>query len=252
MSELDQTYTEVIRLPSCKANVYPDNPELSGDIRIRMMDVNDEKKVFGSVSEDMINRLLKSCVVEPEDFDPLVLIPNDRHYLLVKLRVLSYGDQYHGEGVCPECGAEEEFAYSIDDVPIFELDEEFKDPIEVTLPVCKREVGIRILRQKDVDAIKAKAKQMAKSSNVNVREVEFVERVVRKIASIDGKPVNRAEAELFVKGLKAKDRAYMEYILDKTKLGYDNVITVKCSKCGEEYEIPFRLTGEFFRPRFDF
>ena len=38
----------------------------------------------------------------------------------------------------------------------------------------------------------------------------------------------------------------MEYLLDSTKLGYDSVITVTCSKCGDEYEIPFRMTGEFY------
>ena len=124
------TYTEVVRLPSSKSGVYKDHPELQGDITLRMMDVGDEKKVFGSYSDDIVSALLKSCVVSPEDFDPDELIPNDRHFLLVKLRVLSYGANYHGEGICPECGNTEEHRFSIDDIPIYELPEDFEEPIK--------------------------------------------------------------------------------------------------------------------------
>ena len=248
---MSEIYTDIVRLPSHKANMYPDNPELSGDIELRMMDVGDEKKVFGSYSEDMISTLLKACVVKPEGFDPELLIPNDRHFLLVKLRVLSYGDSYHGDGVCPECEHDEEHAFSIDDVPVYELDENFCEPIEANLPVCKKKVGMRVLRQKDLSRIRSKAKKLSKTSDISVKEIEFTEKIVNRIVTIDGNEVTRSEAESFVKTLKARDRAYMEYVLDKTKLGYDTMVTVTCSKCGEEYEIPFRMTTEFFRPRFD-
>lgn len=245
-------YTQEVYLPSHKANVYPDNPEYSGPFTIRMMTVEDEKRVFSSTSDDALNNLLKSCVVSPENFNPADLIPNDRHFLLVKLRILSYGDSYHSVLVCPECGhTDEDFKFSLDDVAINELNEDFTEPFYVDLPICGQKVGLRVLRTRDLNQITSKAKRLAKSTNANAKEVEFIQKLVKKIVSIDGKEVTQPEAEKFVKSMAALDRAKIDDVFENQKLGYEGFVTVECPKCGESVDVPFRLHREFLHPRFD-
>lgn len=245
-------YTQEVYLPSHKANLYPDNPEYSGPITIRMMTVADEKKVFGSTSDDSLDNLIKSCVVSPENFNPQDLVPNDRHFLLVKIRILSYGDTYHGLFLCDECGhTDEDYKFSLEEVHVNELDESFEEPFIVSLPVAKKTLGLRVLRQKDLKQITAKAKKIAKSTSANAKEIEFVQRLVKKIVSIDGEKVTSAEAEKFVNSMMALDRAKIDSVFEGQKLGYESFCTVECPKCGEEVKVPFRLHSEFFRPRID-
>lgn len=242
-------YETTVKLPS-RGVFYPEHPELAEGIVLRMMNTNDEKKVFGSTSDDVISTLIKSCVTNIE-IDPDMLVAADRHYLLMKLRIHTYGDAYHIEGECPHCGAEREMKISLDDIPIYELPEDFEEPFEMTLPLSKKKVGIRVLRTSDVKKIRSKAKKMAKEMNVQVREVEYLQRLARQIVTIDGEDVKPGEADKFVKEMLARDSAYIKFKLDEIKLGYDDSITVTCPECGEEYDAPIRMTGEFFRPRFD-
>lgn len=243
------TYETTITLPS-GGRLYPEVPELAGPIVIRMMDTNDEKKIFGSTSEDMISTLIKDCVVNIK-FDPDILVSADRHYILMKLRIHTYGDDYHVEGVCPECGLQKEFKISLDDLTVYELPEDFVEPIEMTLPLSGTTVGIRVLRTDDAKKIRSRAKKMNKEMGVPAKEAEYMLRMARQIVTIDGKEVKPGEADKFVKEMKARDSAYIKFKLDETKLGYDDAITITCPECGEEYEVGFRMTGEFFRPRFD-
>lgn len=245
-------YTQEVYLPSHKANVYPNNPEYAGPITLRMMTVADEKKVFSSTSDNALNNLIKSCVVSPEGFNPADLLPNDRHFLLVKLRILSYGDSYHSVLVCPECGhIDKDFKFSLDDVEVNELDEDFQEPFYVDLPVCGKKVGLRALRTRELTQITSKAKKLAKDTNANTKEVEFVQRLVKKIVSIDGEKVSTPEAEKFVASMMALDRAKIDDVFEHQKLGYEGFVVAECPKCGETVEVPFRLHREFLHPRFD-
>lgn len=245
-------YTQEVLLPSHKANIYPDHPEYSGPITIRMMRVDDEKKVFGATSDDSLDNLIKACVVSPENFNPQDLIPNDRHFLLVKIRILSYGDTYHGILMCDECGyTDEDYKFSLDDVNINELEESFEEPFTIDLPISKKTVGLKVLRQRDVKTILSKAKKIAKSTSASAKEIEFVQRLVKKIVTIDGEKVTSAEAEKFVNSMMALDRATIDSVFESQKLGYESFCSVECPKCGEEVHVPFRLHSEFFRPRID-
>ena len=245
-------YTQEVYLPSHKANIYSDHPEYSGPITIRMMTVADEKKVFSSTSDEALNNLIKSCVVSPDGFNPADLIPNDRYFLLVKIRILSYGDSYHSIMVCPDCGyTDEDFKFSLDDVEINELDESFEEPFFVNLPVCGKTVGLKVLRTRELSQIISKAKKIAKSTNANAKEVEFVQKLVKKIVSIDGEKISQPEAEKFVSTMAALDRAKIDDVFEHQKLGYESFVVAECPKCGETVEVPFRLHREFLHPRFD-
>lgn len=247
----DVTYTKTIRLPSHKAGIYA-NPIYSGDIVINMIGVKEESATYGNYNDTVLSDLINKCVVSPEGFDVDDLLPNDRHFMLVELRIHSYGDSYHEEGECPFCGNKEEHKFSIsDDITVFELSEDYVEPVEVKLPVSKVTVGVRALRQKEINQIMKVAKANSRKFNKTIKEVEFMERLKKKIVTMNGEEATKDKVEKFVSTMTSQDRIYLEEALNKEQLGYDVLASVSCSTCGETYEVPFRLKYEFFRPRYD-
>lgn len=243
-------YETTVKLPS-KGILYPENPELTGDIVIRMITTDEEKYIMGSSTTDLLTKVLKDCVTSPTTFNPDVLVPADQYFLFQKLRIHTYGDQYHVVGNCPHCGNSREYKISLDDIAIYELPDDFVEPISMTLPYSKDEVSIRILRASDLKSIRNRAKKLAKELKQDFKELNYIHRQSRQIVSINGNDVNPLEAEKYVRKMVGRDSGFIKYTLDNFKLGYDSSISIICDSCGEEFDEEVAMTSEFFRPRFD-
>lgn len=244
-------YTKQIILPSATAknSPYPDNPELQKEITLKMITTGVEKKIYGTWASDSLNNLIKECT-EPQ-VDANLLLPADRFYILVQLREFSYGDEYHVRGICPICGAVTESKISLTDVEVFNLPEDWKEPVEVFLPILKVKVGLKFLREGDNRKIDERAQEYFRTMKIPVMETKFTERLARRIVTIDGEQVDIIKARNFVQDLPARDRVMIDMTLDNFRLGYSETTSVICSQCGNSFDADFRMTGEFFRPRYD-
>lgn len=227
-----------------------DESVYAGPIELDMMGFEQEKMVFGSNTENALDRMLSS-VIKTEGINLDKLVPQDRHFLLIQERIHSYGPNYHIRFKCPYCGVEEEHKIDLTTVPVLEMDEEFKEPIEGVLPLDGRKVGLKILRNGDKKAIEAEIRMKADKLKINPKDLRFELRRVKSIVSIDGSAPKVGEREALLRSLKGRDIAYMDYLINQIQFGYSSTINVTCSGCKEEYEVPFALTSEFFRPRFD-
>ena len=69
--------------------------------------------------------------------------------------------------------------------------------------------------------------------------------------TIDGETPKIGEAAALVKSLKGRDLAYIDHVLNKVQFGFSSTVLTTCSGCKGDFEVPFMLTSEFFRPRFD-
>lgn len=239
-----------VQLPSL-GKPYPENPELAGDIVLKMIGGLQEKRIFGSTGRvDLLDSVLEDCIVSPKV--PIDLLTDqDKHFLLVKLRIHSYGPNYHVTGVNPESGKEEEFQISLDDVPIKQLTEEFVDPIEAILPITKKKVEVKILRTGDRKKVRQRVKRLSKEMNVPAGEQEYITRVAACLVTVDGEKLQGAQKEKFIQDLPGGDIAFIKHLSNKYKYGFSDTITVTSPVTGDEYEAPVAMTGEFFRPRFD-
>ena len=247
---MSTNYETLVQLPS-KGMLYPDNPELQGDITLRMITTNEEKYIMGSTSSDLLNKLLKDCVVSPQGFNPDVLVPADQYFLFQKLRIHSYGDSYHIQGECPHCEASKEYEISLDDIPIHELPDDFTEPITMTLPFSKDEIGVRLLRSSDLKAIKNRAKKLSKELKIDYNELSYLHRIAKQIVSVNGEDLKIVESEKYVREMVGMDSGYIKAQMAKFQLGYDSSIEIICDSCGGEFEEVVQMTGEFFRPRYD-
>lgn len=241
-------YEITANLPS-RGLVY--DGEVNPQINLRHITTKEEKKLIASTSSNALDTLIESCIVEPKGLKVNKLIPADKHYLMLQLRIHTYGSNYHVEGTCPVCSNKKEYSIDLNDFPVIELADDYKDKLKFTLPVSQDELQLRLLTGEDLESIKRQAKKLAKTLRVDVDELEYVIRMSRHIVSINGEEMNDGRAQGYVEAMHAQDSAYFWYMLDEVLVGYDTMIEVVCPKCRNEIEFNMPITGEFFRPRFN-
>lgn len=222
----------------------------AGPIELDMMGFEQEKMIFGSNSEGALDRMLNS-VIKTEGISVDKMVPADRHFLLVQERIHSYGPNYHIKFQCPYCGLEEEHEIDMNTIPILELRDDFTEPIECKLPMDGRVLGLKILRNSDKKAIEAEIRMKAEKLKLNPKDMRFELRRVKSIVSIDGAAPKVGEREALLRSLKGMDLAYIDHVLNKDQFGYSSTVLTTCSSCKESFEVPFVMSSEFFRPRFD-
>lgn len=235
--------TTVVRLPS--HGVF--NPEWSGDIVLDMMGFEEEKMAFGAGTDEALDEVINRCVKSPEGFDASQLTPPDRRFMLMKLRIHTYGDGYHVD--VEENNGEVEEKISLDDIEIKELPEDFEMP-HGKLPTSGDEVAVRLLTVAERRKIDDYATDKARKLGRPFSEIRYETLSAKGIASVNGKEMTTSEADRYLHQLKGKDLAYIRYLQDKFDFGFGTTVTHKC-KDGVTREIYVRMTGEFFRPRFD-
>lgn len=239
-------YETTVKLPS-KGLLYKDVPE---DITIRAMTTSDEKLLFGSTN-NVFAKVLKNCIVEPKNISIEDLLPFDEQFLIMKLRTHTYGSMYRLQGICPECGKKETYEINLDEMEVTYLNEDFKEPIECKLPDSGSTLSLKLLRNRDWESARRQAKKISKSVGCNEKELEYIIRMSKYIKQIDGEDVNDAQAQKFVESMTGKDSAFFWWTIDNSiKCGVETSIPVRCTNCGEEFDLEFTINSEFFRPKF--
>lgn len=242
--------TTTVHLPS-KGRLNLGDSVYAGPIDLKVIGFEQEKKIFGSNGDKVLDRVLSESIVT-EGIKIEELTEMDRMFLLMKLRIHSYGESYTVEGRCPECGRVHEYKISLDDLKIVDLTDDFEEPIAGKLPRNGSEVGVRLLRIKDKRAVEAEARTRYEKLKVPVGESVYSLSMERSILTINGEKPKLGERKALLESLTGMDLAYIDALRKSVDFGYEMETTVKCDACEEEFRVPIRMTGEFFRPRFDF
>jgi hypothetical protein len=241
-------YETTVTLPS-KGILY--NGLIPSEISLRGMTTRDEKIMYASQGGNVFQRILKNCIVQPKNLDTSKLIAADELFLVLQLRMITYGPEYRVDTICPECGQVNTFNVNLGELDVNYLDDNFTEPIIVKLPRSGDTLGLRILRNEDSEFIDRYSKKFAKQFNQNVREVEYICRLAKYISTINNKPVDFGQAKEYVENMMSRDSAEIRSALSKILVGVDTTITKSCSSCGEEFTFVMPLTSEFFRPSFE-
>ncbi|AMM44844.1 baseplate hub subunit [Bacillus phage SP-15] len=242
-------YTEEHKLPSLgKIN------DINPIITLRNMTTAEEKLLLGSTS-NALDQVLNSCIVEPAKLDVNSLISPDKHFILIKLRVLSYGPDYYVKHKCPSCGKLSEYKIDLDKLDVHYLDEDFTEPFdEFTLPVSNKKVALRLPRMSDLNDADAKARKFHKKFPDAKGDMAYVYRLIANIYSVDDDAeMTSIQLQNFVEELHTRDTAYIKNRMSKVKIGIDTTIFEECpnSACGEDVQFELPINSEFFHARFD-
>lgn len=241
-------YETTVTLPS-KGLIY--DGKIPASISMRGMTTKDEKVLYASQGSNVFQKLLKSCITDPKDLDISKLIASDELYLVLQLRMITYGPEYKVDATCPICGKQNTYTIMLNDLTVNYLDDDFKEPIMVTLPKSGDTLALRILRNEDSEFVDRFSKKFAKQFGQDVRGVEFESRLAMYIKEVNGTPIDFETARDYVQNMFSRDSAEIRSAMQRILVGVDTTCVVDCVSCGEEFAFGMPLTSEFFRPTFD-
>ena len=202
--------TETIELPS-KGLIYPEgNPLSSGTIEMKYMTAKEEDILTNQAyiqNGTVIDRLLKSLVVSPINFDDLII--GDKNAIMIAARILGYGKDYkfiyQGKPytvdlseIEPKPLDENQFTRGINSFPF-------------TLPTTGANIEFKILTHADEKKITQEL-QALKKLNAEASP-ESSTRLKHMIVSVDGNTDQKSIREFVDNYMLAKDaRAFREYV----------------------------------------
>jgi len=216
-----------VRLPS-EGRFYS-LPDPSKPITVRPMTFKDEKAMMSSQSgSDIINTLLSRCVSNVNIGDLLLF---DKVFLIMKIRELSYGDEYGVTVQCPSCSKENKVKFFLSQLAVNYAPEELTDPCLVKLRVLDKDAKVKFPRIKDEEYL---SNQEITSNNL-----------WRFITEIDGHTKKTIISSVADK-LPLKDAHTIMDVLGGVGLGVNSNVTFSCGFCSHKGEMALPITPDFF------
>ncbi len=253
MTEERQTnYTigETFELPS-KGLIY--DKKVNPQIELRSMTARDEMKRLNPSGTQFkaLADIIESCCIEKPAVHVYDMALGDYEFLLHKLRIVTYGDEYKIGIRCPHCGQAIEATAHLESLEVKDIDiDEFNKKRTLTLPKSGHIVTLNFQTPRMLDETEAKVKEMKrkfKSAEIAFDLLVLLESV---IDTVDGEKIEGTKLETFINNLPALDMTKIVNSVDELNamVGIDNRLFVDCNKCGGEVETSFRYGPEFFRP----
>ena len=215
-----------VQLPSeCRAYTLEDEDM---PITVRPMTFADEKAIVGAKkNDDPVNLVLQRCVTNIKVMD---LLPMDKLYLIMKLREISYGDDYKTLLLCQECKAENPTTVKLSELNVNPVPDDFEDPITLTLPIAKKVVKVRQPRVRD--------------EKIFLDTEQALDQLWRFVTEIEGH-TDKSIISAVMDKLPLKDvRTILNAI--KSEYGVDTKIKFACKDCGGVSIVDLPIDANFF------
>jgi hypothetical protein len=197
-------------------------------VALKPITFEEEKLLINSskTSSNPLDMLISKCVSVENDEELLFI---DKVYLLFKLRQISFGNEYRFKIPCPSCGADDSYSVMIDEIPVVTL--ESTDPVEVTLPMCKKKAVIRLATMADEKYI-----------GTGMGVLDNAWRFVNSVEGHDSKKI----ISKFIPKLPAGDVNKIISTFMCRGYGLQTEVGISCKACGSNNIIDLPLTKDFF------
>lgn len=244
------TIGETVELPS-KGLIY--DKQIDPHISLRSMTARDEMKRQNPSSTQFRNlaEIIEGCMIEKPAVHVYDMAIGDYEFLLHKLRVITYGDEYKISIRCPHCGELVDTVAHLDSLAVKDFDiDEFEKKRTIVLPKSGKSVRLRFQTPRMLDEAEAQVKDLKR--RFGTADIAFDLLVLLKsvIDTVDGNRLEGKDLETWINALPAMDMTKIVNSVDELNamVGIDNKLFVDCSKCGGEVRTSFRYGPEFFRP----
>ena len=244
------TIAEDFVLPS-HGKVYLDR-QVNENVRLRSMTTADEMRRLSPNERQYKNiaEVIDSCMVDDIGISAYDMCIADFQYLLHKLRIVTYGPEYPLRCTCPFCFASQEETLNLDDLEYKEYSDDIMADMEFDLPVTGKHIELRMQTPRLLDDITVASNADKKRNRGESSGSAFLYTVKYLIKLVDGEKVDPIKMEDFIKNLPMKDT---NFIMQKAERAVDSMglvddLSISCNTCGLDYNAPFRITPEFFRP----
>ena len=248
--QTNYTVMEGYELPS-KGLIY-DKP-VDAHVELRSMTARDEMKRLSPSNTPFktLADIIEGCMIEKPAVHVYDMAIGDYEYLLHKVRVVTYGDEYKVELRCPFCGETFNAITHLDDIAVKEFDKEkFEKLRNLTLPKSQHLVGLKFQTPHILDEIDAKTREYKRKYRDASVSFDLLAILVSSIDTVDGEQLNQYDLENFINKLPALDMTKIINTLDELNscVGIENELQVTCTSCGGDVKTFFRFGTEFFRP----
>ena len=250
MKQTEFTIMEGYELPS-KGKIYGEN--VNPHVELRSMTARDEMKRLSPSSTPLktLADIIEGCFIEKPAIHVYDMCLGDYEFLLHKLRIVTYGEDYKVNLRCSECGELIETVAKLDQLSVKEFDEEAVHELQTfTLPQSGRIITLNFLTPRRTEEMEVKVKDMKRKYKNATIDFDTLVRVLCNIDLVDGEKKTEHELENIITNLPARDLQKILNNIDKLnqQIGLDNILYLTCPKCGEEVTTFFRFGPEFFRP----
>lgn len=239
--------TEVCELPS-KGILYS---SLGQFLELRAMTTIEERmRLSGENFWSTMCAILNRCKVNT-DYDMSNLTDFDFFAALVKLRTISYGNNYKTRAQCLKCGKDQVVNVNLDEVKVTYLEDDFKEPFEVgPLPRSGDVITCRFLRLYDHIAISNEVSDwMKKHPNDKLNNPEYTLTMEHVIVSVNGVDLNDMQKRHYVEHIIGEDSTYFHDKIDNMFYGVHRIGTCKCKEKDCEATMLYQIapSDSFFR-----
>lgn len=259
---MDFTIAETYSLPS-RGKIY--SVPVKEQVKLRSMTVNEEMKRLShsNTPYKTLCDIIDDCIVggkEELGISTYDMHLGDYQYLLHRLRVVTYGDEYPISSVCPICGRQNKKKISLDEINVNSIItdediEEFKNLLTIELPKTKRVIKLKFQTPRDLDEILKDSMEFSDANPDSKIDKSYLFTISHLIDEIDGQKTPKQLKDIFLNTLPLMDSNAIIKRATKIndKVGIDPIIKNVCSNpnCGAKYSTSFRITSEFFGPTED-
>ncbi len=202
-----------------------------GTVRVRPMTFEDEKSLSTGARSPMFNpanHLIGRCVLNV-DIDKLLMI--DKLYLLLKIRELSYGNEYKVGAVCSHCSYQNTLSLELDKLNTVQVPKDFQfNNREVYLKGIKKNATISFLTVADESFLAPD---------------RIGENLWRFVTSIDGIETQTTISKVISK-LPVVDIHILVAELTLSQYGVQPQINYTCDSCNTSNLIGLPIDENFF------
>ena len=201
-----------------------------GPVRIRPIKFGDERDVAtgGRGPEfNAANHLLSKCTTNV-DVDELLVV--DKLHLLLKIREISYGNDYKVGVSCKECGYENQLNLQINQLPVENIPDD--------MDVFNIEVDLKTIKKKAVVSAPITSEERYLTDNIEKDLWRFIK-------SIDGNE-NRAVISKVIPKLPIADVHRIFNAVSLTGYGVLPQIRYTCDSCRADNLISLPIDENFF------
>ena len=241
---------EMVSLPS-KGMVY--EGEISDKVELKSMTTRHEMlRLSASESTNKIMAdILDDCIVDDLGISAYDLCLGDFQFLLYKLRIVTFGPDYELNSICPVCGSPIKLDMNLDDSEVNLFDESLVDKLTLYLPTNGEKVELALSTPRVMDRIDKQVKEYRNKHKGSIENPYLLYLMLNSIVTVDDESIiNPIAYEEWVKDLPLRDLNVLRQRIDdiNSMIGVKLTINTNCTVCGEEVEVPFRVSEQFFRP----
>jgi hypothetical protein len=241
---------EPITLPS-KGKFYDgqDGPA-DGVLHIRRM-TGQEEEILSTArfvrKGQAMNMILNRCI--QESYDSANFLSEDRTYILIYLRGISYSTSYDVEIKCPECERKFQHEIELNNLYVESCPDDFEpNNLKDVLPDTGIPFSYTLFRGYDEQKIQNYRDRKMKFDTGAIADDTLLYRTAMSIEEIGGL-TDPEQIKNILKELPINDVSYLRDLVTNPPFGVDTSVDIFCPGCSYDFTIDLPLESNFFFPR---